>query len=146
MRNYISELFLISTILLYFRAIGYLPTTLIYPVLTFIFLFICIAYWAVTAMYPLVTDIFKPHVHTTIHTITIVSSAFHPWKTRNIINVFHLSVFLLSSKKSLSTYWISLPPQIGHVVDFVLASHMVLLLGSNLRKFLCIWVWGGHSV
>nr|XP_045753355.1 choline transporter-like protein 5 isoform X3 [Mirounga angustirostris] len=33
------------------KAIGYLPTTLIYPVLTFIFLSICIAYWAVTAIY-----------------------------------------------------------------------------------------------
>uniref|UniRef100_A0A8C4LL88 Choline transporter-like protein n=1 Tax=Equus asinus asinus TaxID=83772 RepID=A0A8C4LL88_EQUAS len=33
------------------KAIGYIPSTLIYPVLTFIFLSICISYWAVTAVY-----------------------------------------------------------------------------------------------
>ncbi|XP_013851693.1 choline transporter-like protein 5 isoform X4 [Sus scrofa] len=33
------------------KAIGYIPTTLIYPVLTFIFLSICISYWAVIAVY-----------------------------------------------------------------------------------------------
>ncbi|XP_066121067.1 choline transporter-like protein 5 isoform X1 [Saccopteryx bilineata] len=33
------------------KAIGYVPTTLIYPLLTFIFLSICICYWAVTAVY-----------------------------------------------------------------------------------------------
>ncbi|KAG8507897.1 Choline transporter-like protein 5, partial [Galemys pyrenaicus] len=42
------------------KAIGYIPTTLIYPFFTFIFLSICISYWAVIAVYPLVfnsTDI-----------------------------------------------------------------------------------------
>ncbi|KAB0401588.1 hypothetical protein E2I00_008812, partial [Balaenoptera physalus] len=48
------------------KAIGYIPTTLIYPVLTFIFLSICISYWAVIAVYPSVIDPFKPQVHTTI--------------------------------------------------------------------------------
>uniref|UniRef100_A0A8D0RFV4 Choline transporter-like protein n=1 Tax=Sus scrofa TaxID=9823 RepID=A0A8D0RFV4_PIG len=33
------------------KAIGYIPTTLIYPVLTFIFLSICISYWAVIAVF-----------------------------------------------------------------------------------------------
>ncbi|XP_016072286.1 PREDICTED: choline transporter-like protein 5 isoform X2 [Miniopterus natalensis] len=33
------------------KAIGYVPTTLIYPVLTFILLSICISYWAVIAVY-----------------------------------------------------------------------------------------------
>ncbi|XP_073644407.1 choline transporter-like protein 5 isoform X3 [Tursiops truncatus] len=33
------------------KAIGYIPTTLIYPVLTFILLSICISYWAVIAVY-----------------------------------------------------------------------------------------------
>nr|KAF6508113.1 solute carrier family 44 member 5 [Rousettus aegyptiacus] len=33
------------------KAIGYIPSTLIYPVLTFILLSICISYWAVTAVY-----------------------------------------------------------------------------------------------
>ncbi|KAK2491362.1 hypothetical protein MC885_012854 [Smutsia gigantea] len=33
------------------EAIGYIPTTLIYPFLTFIFLSICISYWAVIAVY-----------------------------------------------------------------------------------------------
>ncbi|KAF6111482.1 solute carrier family 44 member 5 [Phyllostomus discolor] len=33
------------------KAIGYVPSTLIYPVLTFFFLSICICYWAVTAVY-----------------------------------------------------------------------------------------------
>nr|KAF6445156.1 solute carrier family 44 member 5 [Molossus molossus] len=33
------------------KAIAYVPSTLIYPVLTFIFLSICICYWAVTAVY-----------------------------------------------------------------------------------------------
>ncbi|XP_073090237.1 choline transporter-like protein 5 isoform X1 [Manis javanica] len=33
------------------KAIGYIPTTLIYPFLTFIFLSICISYWAVIAVY-----------------------------------------------------------------------------------------------
>ncbi|XP_054422835.1 choline transporter-like protein 5 [Pteronotus mesoamericanus] len=33
------------------KAIGYVPTTLLYPVLTFFFLSICICYWAVTAVY-----------------------------------------------------------------------------------------------
>jgi hypothetical protein len=42
--------------LLHFRAISYLPSALIYPVLTFILLSICISYWAVTAVYPLSMD------------------------------------------------------------------------------------------
>ncbi|XP_042808441.1 choline transporter-like protein 5 isoform X1 [Panthera pardus] len=33
------------------KAIGYIPTTLVYPLLTFIFLSICISYWAVIAVY-----------------------------------------------------------------------------------------------
>ncbi|XP_005622113.1 choline transporter-like protein 5 isoform X1 [Canis lupus familiaris] len=33
------------------KAIGCIPTTLIYPILTFIFISICIAYWAVIAIY-----------------------------------------------------------------------------------------------
>ncbi|XP_008587894.1 PREDICTED: choline transporter-like protein 5 [Galeopterus variegatus] len=33
------------------KAIGYIPSTLVYPVLTFILLSICIAYWAVTAVF-----------------------------------------------------------------------------------------------
>ncbi|XP_076976712.1 choline transporter-like protein 5 isoform X2 [Tamandua tetradactyla] len=33
------------------RAIGYIPSTLFYPILTFIFLSICISYWAVTAVF-----------------------------------------------------------------------------------------------
>ncbi|XP_045691566.1 choline transporter-like protein 5 [Phyllostomus hastatus] len=33
------------------KAIGYVPSTLVYPVLTFFFLSICICYWAVTAVY-----------------------------------------------------------------------------------------------
>ncbi|XP_041605429.1 choline transporter-like protein 5 [Vulpes lagopus] len=33
------------------KAIGYIPTTLIYPILTFTFISICIAYWAVIAIY-----------------------------------------------------------------------------------------------
>ncbi|XP_029801673.1 choline transporter-like protein 5 [Suricata suricatta] len=33
------------------KAIGYIPTTLAYPLLTFIFLSICISYWAVIAVY-----------------------------------------------------------------------------------------------
>ncbi|XP_039694396.1 choline transporter-like protein 5 [Pteropus medius] len=33
------------------KAIGYVPSTLVYPVLTFILLSICISYWAVTAVY-----------------------------------------------------------------------------------------------
>ncbi|XP_006146113.1 choline transporter-like protein 5 isoform X2 [Tupaia chinensis] len=33
------------------KAIGYIPSTLIYPLLTFILLSICISYWAVTALF-----------------------------------------------------------------------------------------------
>ncbi|XP_061267544.1 choline transporter-like protein 5 isoform X1 [Bos javanicus] len=33
------------------KAIGYLPSTLIYPALTFFFLSVCISYWAVVALY-----------------------------------------------------------------------------------------------
>ncbi|XP_036899749.1 choline transporter-like protein 5 [Sturnira hondurensis] len=33
------------------KAIGYVPSTLVYPVLTFFFLSVCICYWAVTAVY-----------------------------------------------------------------------------------------------
>ncbi|XP_069863404.1 choline transporter-like protein 5 isoform X2 [Dipodomys merriami] len=33
------------------KAIGYIPTTLIYPIITFILLAICICYWAVTAIF-----------------------------------------------------------------------------------------------
>lgn len=39
-------------ILLLFRAISYIMSTLFYPIVTFVLLAICIAYWAVTAMYP----------------------------------------------------------------------------------------------
>ena len=41
------------------RAIGYIMSTLFYPIITFFLLAICIAYWAMTAVYP--SD-FK-HVH-----------------------------------------------------------------------------------
>lgn len=43
--------------LLHFRAISYIPSTLMYPILTFILLSICISYWAVTAVYPLAADL-----------------------------------------------------------------------------------------
>lgn len=36
----------------FFRAIGYIMSTLFYPIITFVLLAICISYWAVTAMYP----------------------------------------------------------------------------------------------
>uniref|UniRef100_A0A4W5R072 Choline transporter-like protein n=1 Tax=Hucho hucho TaxID=62062 RepID=A0A4W5R072_9TELE len=35
------------------RAIGYIMSTLFYPIITFVLLAICIAYWAVIAVYPL---------------------------------------------------------------------------------------------
>lgn len=34
------------------RAIGYIMSTLFYPIVTFILIAICISYWAVTAVYP----------------------------------------------------------------------------------------------
>ncbi|KAH0618496.1 hypothetical protein JD844_017762 [Phrynosoma platyrhinos] len=37
------------------RAIGYIMSTLFYPIITFILIAICISYWAVTAVYPSLT-------------------------------------------------------------------------------------------
>uniref|UniRef100_A0A8D2KS12 Choline transporter-like protein n=1 Tax=Varanus komodoensis TaxID=61221 RepID=A0A8D2KS12_VARKO len=38
------------------RAIGYIMSTLFYPVITFILIAICISYWAVTAVYPFLSQ------------------------------------------------------------------------------------------
>ena len=72
--------------LFYFRAIGYIPSTLIYPALTFFFLSVCISYWAVVALYPLLTDFFKPQVHTITQKLGVYIP-FHPGKTRNILKI-----------------------------------------------------------
>lgn len=44
-----------------FRAIGYIMSTLFYPIITFVLLAICISYWAVTAMYPSVCILKRIH-------------------------------------------------------------------------------------
>lgn len=35
-----------------FRAIGYIPGVVFYPILTWLFIVITVGYWAVTAVYP----------------------------------------------------------------------------------------------
>ena len=42
------------------RAVGYIMSTMFYPLVTFALLLVCIAYWAIIALYPLPTWLTPP--------------------------------------------------------------------------------------
>lgn len=43
-----------------YRAVGYIMSTMFYPLVTFALLLVCIAYWAIIALYPLPTWLTPP--------------------------------------------------------------------------------------
>lgn len=71
-------------VLIFCRAISYMMSTLLYPVVTFVLLVVCVAYWGATALYPLLLCL---HVCTCYSQATLWSVIYR-WYLINAFSSF----------------------------------------------------------
>uniref|UniRef100_A0A673X4C4 Choline transporter-like protein n=1 Tax=Salmo trutta TaxID=8032 RepID=A0A673X4C4_SALTR len=109
------------------RAIGYIMSTLFYPIITFVLLAICIAYWAVTAVYPLYIFT-KPHPHCTMCTLytVIMTCSVCPGSQCTFAfyggeSLYHRYIFVLQLCNLLVFLWL---------VNFTIALGQCTLAGA----------------
>lgn len=116
-----SSLFLnVSVVVVYFRAVGHVMSSLFYPLLTFALLAIVIAYWAITAVYPFfcpdVDQIWAKHKCVTLLLFTTLF--FHFAKKKKCITV------------KLNDHWqyinYSINPSIKHSVHYIYITSLLL--------------------